>query len=215
MWQVVIGNLLYAGQGFVDGAPPVVEEPVPPDEVDPVPPSGPVPPTDPAPPETNLAPSAAFIPTCSRLACSFADASTDPEGRLTRWEWNFGDGTSVTESSAGAQHRFTVSGRYQVTLRVTDDAGLSASAARELAVGIQLALSGRKVKGKAQAELTWTGAGTTSAAILVNGAVVATVPNTGAYTYRASGRGQSTYRFRVCETGTTEAICSAEYQITM
>jgi subtilisin family serine protease len=225
MWQVVIGNLLYAGQGMVDGEPPIVSEPVPPDEVAPLPPSEPVPsepaPSEPAPPAdtippvTNLAPNAGFLPACSRLVCSFTDASTDPEGRLTRWEWNFGDGTSVTESSAGAQHRFTASGRYQVTLRVTDDAGLTASAAREIAVGVQLAVSGRKVKGKAHAELVWSGAGTTSAAIMVNGAVVATIPNTGTYTYRASGRGQSTYRFRVCETGTTEAICSAEYQITI
>ena len=102
-----------------------------------------------------------------------------------------------------------------MSLRVTDDAGQAASAAREIAVGVQLAVSGRKIKGKAQAELVWSGAGTPNTTILMNGAVVATTPNSGTYTYRASGRGQSTYRFRVCETGTTEAICSADYQITM
>jgi hypothetical protein len=50
--------------------------------------------------------------------------------------------------------------------------------------------------------------------VRVDGAVTATVPNSGTYTYRATKRGQSTYRLQVCETG-EGGICSPEVRVTM
>ena len=48
-----------------------------------------------------------------------ATASTDADGSISAYEWNFGDG----QSAAGpkAEHSFAQSGRYDVTLTLTDD----------------------------------------------------------------------------------------------
>ncbi len=45
--------------------------------------------------------------------------STSPDGDITRYEWDFGDGTKPA-NTATASHAFTKPGNYQVTLRVTD-----------------------------------------------------------------------------------------------
>jgi subtilisin family serine protease len=80
---------------------------------------------------------------------------------------------------------------------------------------ITLTASARKVKGKASAELQWSGAEGTQVVIVVNGAAVATVPNSGSYSYRATARRQTTYRFQVCEAGGGAPRCSSELPITM
>jgi PKD repeat protein len=45
--------------------------------------------------------------------------STDADGRITAWRWDFGDGSVV--SGAVARHAYTVPGHYRVTLSVEDD----------------------------------------------------------------------------------------------
>src|SRR5205814_6962005 len=42
----------------------------------------------------NQPPTAAFTSSCTGLACSFSDQSSDPDGSVTSWQWTFGDGTS-------------------------------------------------------------------------------------------------------------------------
>ena len=42
----------------------------------------------------NLAPAAAFVASCADLLCSFADRSTDADGTIAAWTWNFGAGTA-------------------------------------------------------------------------------------------------------------------------
>ncbi len=59
--------------------------------------------------------------------------SSDSDGVIVRYAWDFGDGT--TEDKVMVTHVYTQSGSYQVTLTVTDDGGLSASAT--LAVQIE------------------------------------------------------------------------------
>jgi PKD repeat protein len=50
---------------------------------------------------------------------TFTDTSTDIDGSLVQWNWNFGDGTSsVTNSPV---HTFSGNGTYTVTLVVRDD----------------------------------------------------------------------------------------------
>lgn len=56
-----------------------------------------------------------------------AAASTDPDGAITGFAWDFGDGTTAT--GVQAQHRFTRAGSYTVTLAATDDAGVANSTA--------------------------------------------------------------------------------------
>jgi len=55
-------------------------------------------------------------------------------------------------------------------------------------------------------DLTWSGATSANIDVYRNGAQVATVPNTGAYTDSTGGHGRATYTYRVCEAGTS--ICS-------
>jgi PKD repeat protein len=49
--------------------------------------------------------------------------STDLDGTIASYAWNFGDGT--TSTSANPQHTYTLAGDYVVTLTVTDNLGTS------------------------------------------------------------------------------------------
>ncbi|UEM25191.1 PKD domain-containing protein (plasmid) [Skermanella mucosa] len=57
--------------------------------------------------------------------------SADPDGAVTRYEWDFGDGTTGT--GMAARHRYAESGTYKVTLTVTDDAGVANSTVTDTA----------------------------------------------------------------------------------
>ncbi len=76
-----------------------------------------------APTFPNQAPTASATSSCSGLSCSFnATASSDPDGSVVSYDWNFGDatphGTAVTTS-----HSYARAGTYNVSLVVTDDRG--------------------------------------------------------------------------------------------
>ncbi|MEZ5936397.1 MAG: PKD domain-containing protein [Alphaproteobacteria bacterium] len=60
-----------------------------------------------------------------------ASASSDPDGAIERFFWDFGDG--ATGSGVQARHRFAAPGSYPVTLTVDDGAGLANSRATTLA----------------------------------------------------------------------------------
>jgi PKD repeat protein len=53
-----------------------------------------------------------------RLSFSGAN-STDPDGRIESYAWDFGDGT--TGSGVNVTHSYEAAGTYKVTLTVTDD----------------------------------------------------------------------------------------------
>ncbi len=59
---------------------------------------------------------------------TFTSTSTDADGHITQWQWNFGDGQSAT--GATISHRYTTAGQYTVTLTVTDNDGLTDSASQ-------------------------------------------------------------------------------------
>jgi len=67
----------------------------------------------------NIAPVANFTQSCTYLACSFTDTSTDSDGLVASWSWNFGDGTFSTAQSPA--HTFASAGNYTVSLTVTDN----------------------------------------------------------------------------------------------
>ncbi len=57
-------------------------------------------------------------------------ASTDPDGLIVSYAWDFGDGdTAPPSSSPIATHHYDIAAVYQPTLTVTDDRGLSVRSA--------------------------------------------------------------------------------------
>ena len=69
------------------------------------------------------APIASFSATMSGMNGAFnADASTDLDGSIASYTWDWGDGTAAG-SGARPTHSYTAPGSYDVTLTVTDNAG--------------------------------------------------------------------------------------------
>ena len=62
-----------------------------------------------------------------------ASASTDVDGQITAYTWNFGDG--ATGSGILTAHRYATPGRHPVTLTVTDNGGQSSSFCQETDTG--------------------------------------------------------------------------------
>lgn len=84
-------------------------------------------------PVPNQAPAASFTTSLTGLATAMnGAASSDPDGVIVLYDWNFGDG----ESAAGARptHTYAAPGTYDVTLRVTDDRGRTAETVRQVTV---------------------------------------------------------------------------------
>ncbi|MFG2000977.1 beta-propeller fold lactonase family protein [Spirillospora sp. NPDC048911] len=54
-----------------------------------------------------------------------ASASSDPDGRVVRYDWDFGDGTTRLDGGPRPAHRFPGPGTYKVTVTVTDNEGCS------------------------------------------------------------------------------------------
>jgi YVTN family beta-propeller protein len=52
-------------------------------------------------------------------------ASSDADGTVVSYHWNFGDGSRRTTASATTAHTYAKAGTYTVTLRVTDNTGCS------------------------------------------------------------------------------------------
>lgn len=72
--------------------------------------------------EPNQAPSASFDVTCEHTACDFdASRSSDPDGSIASYDWDFGDGATGTGRQPA--HDFGTSGSREVRLTVTDDEG--------------------------------------------------------------------------------------------
>ena len=69
-----------------------------------------------------------------------ASASTDSDGTITRYDWQFGDGT--TGSGSRTQHTYTAAGSYTAQLTVTDDSGLNDSASKGIDVKARYTISG-------------------------------------------------------------------------
>lgn len=92
-WKAVVGNANGTFSGYVLGEPPVA---------------------DAGGPYTGKA----------KRAVSFdGSGSTDPDGTIVSWEWDFGD--SETDTGETVEHSYAVENTYTVVLTVTDNDGLT------------------------------------------------------------------------------------------
>jgi PKD repeat protein len=85
----------------------------------------------------NEAPTAAFTASATTgqapLVVNFsAVLSTDPDGTITDFEWDFGDGANGTGEAAS--HTYTAGGTFTVVLRITDNDGAQATAQKTINV---------------------------------------------------------------------------------
>ena len=81
----------------------------------------------------NVPPSAAFTSNCDHLGCGFdGSGSSDPDGSITSYAWDFGDG--ATGTGVTPQHTYDAAGTYSVKLTVTDDRGGTDTASQQVKV---------------------------------------------------------------------------------
>ena len=79
----------------------------------------------------NQPPVASFTATATNLQVAVdGSASSDPDGTIASYAWNFGDGQ--TGSGATTSHTYAAAGTYTITLTVTDNGGATASTTRSV-----------------------------------------------------------------------------------
>ncbi|WP_116449772.1 PKD domain-containing protein [Blastococcus litoris] len=154
-----------AGTTPADTAPPVVEPPA------------------------NTAPTAAFVPTVTGMGVAVdATSSSDADGTIAAYAWDFGDQTSGT--GATAQHTYAQPGTYTIRLTVTDDDGATGTRTQEVTVAqpgpapeaFALDAFGRSVAtglGTADTGGDWTTGGWTGSASVSDGAAHIAVARAG------------------------------------
>jgi PKD repeat protein len=62
-------------------------------------------------------------------------ASGTPNGSITKWSWNFGDGTSAATTIPTVNHTYATTGTKTAKLTVTDSAGLSGTTSKKVTIG--------------------------------------------------------------------------------
>jgi PKD repeat protein len=83
----------------------------------------------------NQPPSASFTASSQFLKASLdASGSADPDGTISSYAWDFGDGTTSTTTTATVDHTYGSAGTYTVGLTVKDDRGATASTTRSVTV---------------------------------------------------------------------------------
>ncbi len=166
-----------------------------------------------APPPGNNPPTASFTYDCTLLDCDFdASGSSDTDGSVASYSWDFGDGNSA--SAALANNVFAATGSYSVSVTVTDNEGASNTSTQLVTVtdGTEpppsdITLDGTRASTGRSITLTWTGAAGANVDVYVNGSFNNSTPNDGSASYTVNKK--RSYTFQVCETDSTTS-CSGE-----
>jgi PKD repeat protein len=80
----------------------------------------------------NAPPTVDFTSSCTDLACSFTDRSSDSDGSVVGYHWDFGDGAEA--ATQNSTHAYPSAGTYVVELTVTDDGGATSSLSQQVTV---------------------------------------------------------------------------------
>jgi PKD repeat protein len=167
----------------------------------------------------NSPPSADFSYHADKLTVEFTDTSTDSDGTIAGWNWNFGDGNSSIAQHP--VHEFPVTGTFAVSLTVTDNGGGTGSTSKNISVSsgavspgdFVLNASGYKAKGRIIIDLSWSGATSATVDIYRNNNRIASGLTGTKYSDNTGQSGSGTFTHKVCEAGT--AICSNQTSTTL
>ncbi len=85
--------------------------------------------------ENNTAPTADFSYSCDGLTCDFTDQSSDSDGSIVSYEWDWTTDGTYEGSGETADYTYSSGGNYDVTLRVTDDDGATDTYTETVDVG--------------------------------------------------------------------------------
>lgn len=73
-------------------------------------------------------------PTVNQAMTFDATTSYDPDGNITSYDWNFGDGNTTNTTEKMITHSYTSAGDYNVILTVTDDDGAMNSTSKTITI---------------------------------------------------------------------------------
>ncbi|WP_185968032.1 PKD domain-containing protein [Thalassotalea sp. PS06] len=170
-------------------------------------------------PPTNQAPTASFTVDTNELTASFTDTSSDSDGSIVGYSWDFGDGnTSVSQHPV---HNYAANGIYTVELTVTDDDGASSISSQQVDVAqasgsditMEITSGSLSQKGRLVVNLSWTNATGSNVDIYRNGEFLWTTTNDGSYKDVSNGMNSGTYTYQVCEQNSS--VCSSEQSINL
>ncbi len=157
----------------------------------------------------NEAPVAAFDATFALGEGTFTSTSTDSDGSIVDYSWDFGDGN--VGSGAVATHQYAASGNYSVTLTVTDDDGATDSVTTAydvdvpaMTLDLEVTRANKSRRGSVRVSLEWTGA-SGDVVVLRDGVQVGTTSDS-RYTDRFRDAEVTSVTYQVCE---LEGACSS------
>lgn len=160
----------------------------------------------------NASPNAGFSYAANLLSVSFTDASSDSDGSIVDWAWDFGDGNG--SSAQNPSNTYAANGSYNVTLTVTDDQGASSSNTQTITVNdgsLALSANSYKSRGNAYVDLSWSGGSSSTVDIYRNGSLIATTANDGSFTDALGKKVRGSFTYEVCEAGDCSNAVTASF----
>ncbi len=161
-------------------------------------------------PPANIPPVATFTTLVNDLSVTFNNQSSDVDGSINQWHWDFGD--SNVSNVENPTHSYVESGTYTVGLTVTDNNGESGYISQEVTVldsveEVNLSIISATLKRKRlRVTVNWHGATSNNVRVFRNGSLVALTANDGSYNDAANKQNGNTFIYQVCETN--GGICS-------
>ncbi|WP_085297938.1 S8 family serine peptidase [Cognaticolwellia mytili] len=159
------------------------------------------------------APEADFTFEAEGLTTMFTDSSSDRNGDIASWNWNFGDGSESNEQNP--THTFAETGNYEVMLTVTDETGFSSTKSMNISVSsvsieAELKRAYKTRLGNIRVDIIWSGTSAETVDIFRNGVKIDTVSNSGIYRDRERRVTADQFIYQVCDATTA---CSDEITV--